>query len=173
MKRQTTFPQSEASSAEPIPLTEKTDDDEFYPLTPEQEAEANEFFATPMLYYLEISKSAEEFYDRLSEIILDADKLTDGERQWLANLVQKPWKPKRGAGTKEKRYSEIFYDYILPYFYPEIPDEQTLRRTDAIPLIMDRYKLTADAAGKSYDIAKKWNGEAPPPKTSKAKTGNK
>lgn len=148
-------------------------DDEFYPLTPEQEELANKFFATPLLYYLEISKSAEEFHQRLSEIILYADKLTDDERQFLANLVQKPWKPKRGAGTKEKRYSEIFYDYILPYFDPEIPDEQTLRRTDAIPLIMDRYKLTADAAGKSYDIAKKWSGEAPLPKVAKVKSGNK
>lgn len=139
-------------------------DEEFDRPTPEQLEAANEFFAAPLLYHLEISKSAEEFYRRLSEIIPDADKLTDDERQWLANVVQKPWKPKRGAGTKEERYSEIFYDYIFPSLRTDLPDASALRRADAIPMIMDRYKLTADAAGKSYDIAKKWNGAAPPPK---------
>jgi hypothetical protein len=131
---------------------------------------ANEFFAAPLFYCLEISQSAEEFHDRLSEIILDAHKLSNDERQWLANTVQKPWKPKRGAGTKEERYREIFECYILG---PLIGDAPELSRADAIREIMDRYKITADAAGKSYDISRKWNGQAPPPKKSKPKGGNK
>lgn len=141
--------------------------DEFDRPTPEQLEAAQEFFATPLLWFLEQSQSAEEFYRRLSELIVDANKLTDDECKWLANLVQKPWKPKRGAGTKQERYFEIFYDYIFPSLRTDLPDAPSLRRTDAIPLIMERYKLTVDAAGKSYDIAKKCNGQSPPPKSAR------
>ena len=170
MKKETKKLQPATNPAEPIAHNEEFNQKSGFKLTHEQEEAANAFYATPLLYYLEISKSAEEFYSRLSEIILDAHKMTDDERQWLANLVQKPWKPKRGAETKEKRYQEIFYDYHL---HPLLYDAPSIRRADAVREIMDRYKLTADAAGKSYDIAKKWNGEAPPQKKSKAKIGNK
>jgi hypothetical protein len=160
MKKEIKNTKPTPSPADPITHNEEMDD-EFYPLTLEQQEAANEFFAAPLLHSLGDSKSAEEFYVHLREIILDAHKLSNDERQWLANIVQKPWKPKRGAGTKEERYREIFDCYILGTLIGDAPE---LRRADAIREIMDRYKITADAAGKSYDIYKKWYGQAPPPK---------
>jgi hypothetical protein len=133
----------------------------------------DELFATSILYLLEISKTAEEFYFYLSEIILLSDKLTQDERQHLADLVKEPFKRKRGAGIKEQRYHDIYYEFIFPLSIEDIPETEKLRRTDAIEIIMERYKITADAAGKSYDIARKYHGDAPPPKESKAKGGNK
>jgi len=141
--------------------------------TPDKDEFTYQLSASHMLHYLDLSKTAKDFYSHLSEIILVSDKLTQAEREYLANLVKEPYKPKRGAGIKEQRYHEIYQDFIFLLDIEEVPDTEKIRRVDAIKIIMEKYKVTADAAGKSYDIARRWNGEAPPPKKSKAQSGNK
>jgi hypothetical protein len=134
-------------------------DEEFYP-SHEQAQAANEFFATPLLYYLEISKSAEEFHQRLSEIILDADKLTDDERTYLANLVAKPWAGQRGAPQKAAdRQKDIWYRYHIG---PQLGLVSGGTEEEAIKQIMKDYNLQRSTAERYYDDALKYEGELPP-----------
>ena len=141
--------------------------------TPEEEYFTYQLSASHLLHFLDLTKTAKDFYSQLSEVILVSDKLTQAEREYLANLVKEPYKPKRGAGIKEQRYHEIYQDFIFLLHIEEVPDTEKIRRVDAIKIIMEKYKVTADAAGKSYDIARKHHGDAPPPKKARAKSGNK
>ena len=124
------------------------------------------FWMTAILVMLENAQSAERFYGFLSDLILEAHLLSESDRKRLANIAAMPWSKKRGAGTKKARYCEIYLDYFV---YPEQEGRPFTKRAVAIKEISDKFKITPDAAGKSYDIAKKYGGSAPPPKTSGSK----
>ena len=126
--------------------------------------------AAQELWLLEQSASAEEFYYRLSEIITDAHVLTFDDRQWLANLVAKSWSKKIGRPINKERYQQAYWNYIRGPMSQGLPP---IKRAIAIEDLMSVYGIEYEAAAKLYNNAKKFEGEAPPQKSSAAKKGNK
>lgn len=122
------------------------------------------FWMRAFLVLLENAQSPDRFYYLLSELIIEAHLLSEPDRKHLAKIAARPWLKKRGAGTKQARYYEIYLDYFA---YPQQEGRPLIKRAAAVKAISDKFKITPDAAGKSYDIAKKYKGSAPPPKTSR------
>jgi len=151
-------------SADATIATNAAVDDALDWLPPAQSEAARE------LWLLEQSESAEEFYYRLSKIIIDAHILTVDDRQWLANLVAKPWSKKIGRPLNKGRYQQAYWDYIRGPMSQGLPP---IKRAIAIEELMGIYGIEYEAAAKLYTNAKRYEGEAPPPKSSPAKKGNK
>ena len=125
---------------------EKKDEEAF----PEIEDFEQEPFFIPHIYYLEESKSAEEFHKSLSKMICDVPKYNQAELEYLAEVVSKPWKAKRGRKPYEYRDLEILH---LSYRYFE--DAGKPRKVkDFIEVIAKKYKLSSEAARAAIAKAK-------------------
>jgi len=116
-------------------------------------------FWIPAIFAMEQSKTADEFYDRLSILVLQTATFSDEERRYLSRIVARPWKKERGAPQKAQRLREVFWNYYAGYLSREIDPP---KRAAAIRAIAVEYGMTDLAAGKLYDQAIKHNGEPIP-----------
>jgi len=123
---------------------EKDDDGPF----PEIEEFEQEPFFIPDIYFLEQSNSAEEFHERLSKIICDTPKYNQAELNYLADVVSKPWKAKKGRKPHEGRDLEILHLSFL-YFDQTKPKKVQ----DFIKFIAKKYGMEFDAARKAITKA--------------------
>ena len=114
----------------------------------DEEFEMEPFFI-PDIYFLGESKSAEEFYQRLGEMIFDVPKYNEQELKYLSELVSKPWKRKKGRPFDEERASDILYTYRDLVMMGKKPKKMK----DFIQLISKKYKLEYDAARKAVGKA--------------------
>lgn len=117
---------------------EKKDEEAF----PEIEDFEQEPFFIPHIYFLEESKSAEEFHKSLSKMICDVPKYNQAELEYLAEVVSKPWKEKRGRKPYEYRDLEIKHLY---YRYFEGAGKPR-KIKDFTEVIEKKYKLSSEAA---------------------------
>jgi hypothetical protein len=116
-------------------------DEEF----PEIEEFEYEPFFIPDIYFLEESKSADEFHKRLSKMIYEVPKYNKEELKYLSDVVATPWKAKKGRKPLEDRDSDIRH---LFYLYFE-DSNKTKKRQDFIKLIAEKYRIEFDAARKA------------------------
>lgn len=120
---------------------EKDDDGAF----PEIEEFEQEPFFIPHIYFLEESKSAEEFHERLKTMIFDVPKYNQEELEYLSKVVSQPWKGKKGRPADEGRHYTILHLYHL-YFED---GKKPRKKQDFINFIAGECKLDFDAARKA------------------------
>lgn len=120
---------------------EKDDDGAFSEI---DEFEQEPFFI-PDIYYLEESKSAEEFHKRLSKLIFDVPKYNHEELQYLSEVVSKPWKRAKGRPFDKDKYLTIQHDH---FYYFDDPSTSK-KKQDFINFIADKHKMDFDAARKA------------------------
>jgi len=109
------------------------------------EAFEYEPFFIPDIYYLEESKSAEEFHKRLSKMIFDISKYNQEELEYLSRVVSQPWKKAKGRPRNEDRDFEI---KILHFEYFE--DQTKPKKVqDFVNFIAKKYGMEFDAARKA------------------------
>ncbi len=112
---------------------------------------------TPALWLLSESTTAGEFHKRLAEIILDADKLTASDREFLAGLVSRPWKGRRGRPRDDGMLYEVYRKCVAE---PQMLGGPPLRPRDAHKLISSLFgwkgEGTEDRARKLLERAVKF-----------------
>jgi len=112
---------------------------------PEIEEFEYEPFFIPDIYYLEESKSAEEFYMRLSKMIFDVPKYNQQELEYLSKVVSRPWKKAKGRPRNDDRDLEIT---ILGFEYFE-DQTKPKKQQDFVNFIAKKYGMEFDAARKA------------------------
>ena len=113
-----------------------------------QEYEMEPFFILD-IYYLEESKSAEEFYHRLGEMIYDVPKYDEQELKYLSELVSKPFKKKKGRPSNDHRDIEI----RTIYYQLSEADQEPKTKKEFIEIIMNEFRLDFDASRKAIKKA--------------------
>lgn len=111
----------------------------------------------PALWRLSEATTAEDFYRCLADVILDADKLTASDREFLAGLVSTPWKGRRGRKLDEEMLREVYLKCVAE---PLMLGEPPMRHKDAVDLIISLYGWTGqegaqDRAAKALMRAKR------------------
>jgi hypothetical protein len=111
----------------------------------------------PALWRLSEATTAEDFYRCLAEIILDADKLTASDREFLAGLVSTPWKGRKGRPQDTGMLYEVYWKCVAE---PQILGRAPLRPKDAHKLISSLFgwkgEGTEDRARKLLERAVKF-----------------
>lgn len=167
------MPAKKKNSAEPI-ATPSTDDAWEWTKTfvsPATAGEERDF--RPDLWQLECAPTKEEFHQRLTALIRRSGEMTDQERQWLAEAVEKPWRKKQGAGRKERRHWEIVEHFFVDV---ELGGTPSVSRARAVEQIAAKFKMELDAAKKAYDLAMNFPAGVPSVKSRKkagSRRGNK
>lgn len=94
---------------------------------------------TPALWLLSESTTAGEFHRRLAEIILDADKLSSSDREFLSDLVSKPWTGRKGQKGRRRDESTLYTVYNKCVVEPQDLGGAPLRPKDAHNLIISLF----------------------------------
>lgn len=112
----------------------------------------------PDLWELKGAQTAEEFHRRLAELIRLSADMTEQEREWLAEAVEKPWRMKRGAPAKAQRDWKIVERYFLSV---EMGGHPLIPRVEAARRLAAECNISVAAAGRVYDRVMKNVGGLP------------
>ena len=142
------MPAKKKNSAEPI-ATPSTDEKWEWTKTFERPATADEMRDfRPDLWELKGAQTAEEFHRRLAELIRLSADMTEQEREWLAEAVEKPWRKKLGRPSEAQRDWAFVERYFLSV---ELGGHPPIPRKEAVRQIAAECNITVEAAERLYD----------------------